>query len=651
MTWSFMLEWVAWSRCRAVFAVLLCWTGTTSLVWSQERPSSAATSHLAPVVAGADYRPSVAGLAVARGRTGRTAVARVPVTSSIADEQPQPSRADVESVAPGEREFVDDMPAGFVPWWRPAVLHALREPADLRPLDLDALIISALAYSPRVRAVSENVLIQETVVVEAQAAFDARAFAESKFFRRSQPIGNLLETGGPPRWREEDWGFSAGMRKRTPLGGSWEIAQRIGIQDSNSRFFVPKQQGNARMSLSFNQPLLNGFGKTYNTALIVLAELDTTLAVDETSTALQQQLTSIAESYWELYFQRSVLVQKRQHLARASVILGELERRRDIDALESQIVRAQAAVAARQAELVRSQANIQTIEARIRALTNSPELTANPRAEMIPVDQPGTVRLDVSLQDALVTALQHRPEVDAASQEIRAASVRLNMSRNELLPALDLVLETYVMGLDADYDIGQSWADQYSVGEPSYSAGLVFEVPLHRRAAKARLQRRSLQLRQVTEQFDETVKMLLADVEVAVENVNAGYQEMVGKYRAMVAARAEVEYATSRWQQLSGEDRSASLLLEDLLDAQDRLVLEEFGFAYSQHTYTISQTELKRAMGTLLEQEGIEPVRVCQGGLPQLQFQKGPSLVTPAEVLPSVEPGLGQRPRSSTLLR
>ena len=59
--------------------------------------------------------------------------------------------------------------------------------------------------------------------------------------------------------------------------------------------------------------------------------------------------------------------------------------------------------------------------------------------------------------------LRDRPEIDAASREIRAASVRLNMSKNELLPALDLVLESYVSGIDADYDISQAWTDQFSV--------------------------------------------------------------------------------------------------------------------------------------------------------------------------------------------
>jgi outer membrane protein TolC len=603
--------------------------------------------------------PGVSAAAHVRDVYGRDAQVRNALARSTPVQQPNPDDTLVEPIPRPETTLEEaashlldaGLPAGYEPWWRARVLRPLRPSPEIYPLDLDALVVSALAYSPRVRAISENVLIQETVVVEERAAFDPRSFAESRFFRRSQPIGNLLETGGPPRWREEDWGLSGGLRKRTPMGGSWEIAQRIGTQASNSKFFIPEQQRNAKMALSFNQPLLNGFGKVYNTSLIVLAELDTQAAADETSAALQQQLTTIADTYWELYLQRSVLVQKHEHLDRAMSVLKELERRREIDALESQIVRAQAAVAARQSELVRAAANVQNIEARLRALTNAPDLMAHAYAELIPLNQPGTTRVDVELQDALVTALQHRPEIDAAAQAIRAAGVRLNMSRNELLPALDLVLETYVMGLDADYDIGAAFADQYAEGEPSYAAGFVFEVPLQRRAAKAQLQRRSLQLRQVTEQFDATVQMLLADVEVAVRDVQASYQEMVGKYRAMRAATAEVEYSTRRWQLLAGEERSAGLLLEDLLDAQDRLVVEEFGFALAQHSYAVSQTALKQAMGTLLEQEGINSYRTCQGGIPQLQFQKFDSFAAPAETLPAGQSRFGEQTDLRATLR
>jgi outer membrane protein TolC len=626
-----MLNVKAQPRNYAVVAIALCAIAIQGALYAGEPDGGT----VAPVVDGREYRQAMAGkrLPPVLPEATRREVLPASAVTRLAQLQAMPEPELLESV-PASKQ----LPPGFVPWWQSYVGNRLRADADVHPVDLDALIVSALAYSPRVRAVSQDVLIQDTAVCEAQAAFDIHAFMDSKFFRRSDPIGNELETGGPPRLREGDFGYSAGLRKRTPLGGSWEMSQRIGLRDSNSRFFTPEQQGNSRLALSFNQPLLNGFGKPYNTALIVLADIDTNVAMDQTSTALQAHLIQISEAYWELYLQRAVLLQKRMHLKRSQVILDRLTSRREVDALENQIVRAEAAVAARQAELVRTVASIRNVEAKIRALTNAPELASDPYSEMIPLDRPSTVEVPVSLPDALVTALQHRPEVDAAAQEIRAASVRLDMSRNELLPALDLILETYVSGLDQDYDITQAVIDQFSVGEPSYTAGLVFEVPLHRRAAKARYQRRQLQLRQITQEFDATVQVLLTDVEITVREVAATYQEMVGKYRAMMAAQAEVDYLTNRWELLAGDDRSVSFLLEDLLDAQDRLMGEEFGFAMAQRDYTVSQMALKRATGTLLQHEQIEPVRVCRDGLPELRFQRTARVVSPADVLPPITP-------------
>ena len=51
---------------------------------------------------------------------------------------------------------------------------------------------------------SEDVLIRETAIVEAQASFDARTFAESKFFRKSEPIGNVLEKRSGELYHDAD---------------------------------------------------------------------------------------------------------------------------------------------------------------------------------------------------------------------------------------------------------------------------------------------------------------------------------------------------------------------------------------------------------------------------------------------------------------
>ena len=94
-------------------------------------------------------------------------------------------------------------------------------------------------------------------------------------------------------------------------------------------------------------------------------------------------------------------------------------------------------------------------------------------------------RVQIDLPAAVETALQQRPEVAQAIQQIQAAGVRLQMTRNELLPALNLVLETYVAGLRGNSDIEQAWLDQYREGEPSYSVALQYERPFGNRAAQA----------------------------------------------------------------------------------------------------------------------------------------------------------------------
>ena len=72
----------------------------------------------------------------------------------------------------------------------------------------------------------------------------------------------------------------------------------------------------------------------------MLAQIDTAASQDDFSAQLQSHLLEITRAYWELYLERANLLQKRRLLDAARQILQEMERRRDIDALKSQVVRA-----------------------------------------------------------------------------------------------------------------------------------------------------------------------------------------------------------------------------------------------------------------------------------------------------------------------
>ena len=536
------------------------------------------------------------------------------------------------------RSFVRRLPAVpqvFDAWWNRGVHQKLQPQADGLTVRLDSLIVGALNYSSQVRVLTDGPLIRQTAVIEADAAFDWTAFLESRWNDLSDPVGSVLTAGpGATRYLDHDLDYSMGMRRRLTSGGRFEAAQELGWQDTSSVFFVPGNQGTARLKLNYTQPLLRGSGKVYNTSLIVLAEIDTQVAWDEMSEQLQQYLLDVSRAYWVLYRERASLLQKQRLLDEAGKILKTLEGRAEFDAPPDQVARAQSAVRERQSEVIRAETAIRNAESRIRALVGDPALVDAENLELIPMDQPSRQPVALSMRESLTTALQHRPEIDRAVKEIRAASTRLEMSQNELLPVLDLILETYVAGLQGSSDVGQAWTDQFQRGAPSYSVGVRFEVPLGNRAAQARYERRQLELRRVTNDFRTIAEMLMAEVQVAVREVTTAYREMEAKYLQMKSTQEEVQYLHDRWLSTAGDDRTGILFLEDLLTAQQRLTISEFSYLDAEVTYNLAMINLKREMGVLLTEENITIGKATVGCLPELILDKQPSTVPETIELP-----------------
>ena len=490
-------------------------------------------------------------------------------------------------------------------WWRPLIAQPRRPTSQPLSVTLDQLIAATLQYSDQVKVFSDSPLIRDLIIIEEDAEFDWVGFTESMWNDVDEPVGSTLTTGGPNRFQDERWESRAGLRRRSTSGGRFEIYQEFNRESSNSVFFQPNNQGTSQLTLSYSQPILRGAGRVYNSSLILLTQIDASAARDEFSRQLQAQLLDVSEAYWSLFQQRAALMQKERLLKRGQVILEDLEHRAEVDALASQIVRARAAVTTRSADLLRAETLVKNAESRIRSLVNAPQLGVVDQFELLPLDAPSVQFIPVSMSDTLALAIRNRPELHQALKRIKAAAVRLNMSKNELLPVFDLVLETYVRGLRGNFDVGRAFEDSFSDGAPSYSAGFQMEVPLGNRAARATVRRRGIEMRQLQSQFRATIDVLQLETEVVVREVQTAYQEIKANYQAMKAAEHEVDYITNRWQLLSGEDRSAALILEDLLAAQDRLAIEELELVQSQIVYNQSLTDLKQVTGTLLQVEQI----------------------------------------------
>lgn len=502
-------------------------------------------------------------------------------------------------------------------WWSPMVLESMRNDAQPQQLTLDDVLARTLVHSQQIRVFSDLPMIRKTAVIEADSEFDWTRFLETRWDDFSDPVGSSLTVGGTgTRYDNHQWTGRAGVRRRNRQGGQFDISQSYGWQETNSSFFIPNPQGTARLVMNYTHPLSRGSGRVYNESLTCLARLDKNIADDEFRRQLQSHLLEVTRAYWLLYLERGVLFQKINSYQRASEIYEMLKKRSSVDAQLSQIASARATATTRKAELIRAQTAVKNAESRLRSLVNDPEFGQFDEVELIPLDTPTNVVYEVDLHESMSFAIQNRPEVLQALKQIKAGTVRYSMSKHELLPILNLITQAYVAGLRPDGDALDAWSQQFNDGQPSYSVGLNYELPIGNRGANARYTRRRMELRQLKAQYQTTLETVKLEVAVAVREVETAIQEMFAKEEAMNARSQQLDALTKRWESIPGEDITASLALENLLDAQERLATAEFDFLQSQLTYNLSLMNIKKATGLLLQAESIVVAEACEDNLP-----------------------------------
>ncbi|MEZ6129066.1 MAG: TolC family protein [Planctomycetaceae bacterium] len=500
------------------------------------------------------------------------------------------------------------VPFNFVPWWDEAVRQSTGLSDTVVPVNVPMLLQDAMRFSPQVIAIQAEPEVQYRVITQEAAKFDWTAFLNTKYDDLNDPVGNSLTTGNnSDRLLVNKFRNTGGIRGKNLLGGEFRLAQQIGTESQNSRFFIPNNQGQSRLELSYRQPLLDGAGRTYNESEIILARIQANSSEDEVVRALQDHLIEITEAYWALYRARAEFFQRQKLLTAARNVLDRLEARTQVDTIPRQVLRAQAAVARAQTRIQRTQARVKDAEAQLRLLVNSPAMLNGGPTELLPLEAPNMVTETADLQSVLQTSLINRPDISEAIRKMRASSVRLGVSRQELLPRLDFLVESYVADLSGNRNIGQALQGQFGNNRPGYTVGLEFEVPLENRAAIAKNEQRQWELKRSINVFRATVEKSLTDVEIARREVSTAWSEVNSHYHALQAAVQESDYLMDRFTVLPASEDSATLLLEDLLDSIERVADEESAFVQAQVDHAISLVKLKKETGILLQSRHAPP--------------------------------------------
>ncbi|WP_372368052.1 TolC family protein [Candidatus Uabimicrobium sp. HlEnr_7] len=495
-------------------------------------------------------------------------------------------------------------------WYRDIQSQVGKTPGSY--LQLGELYKKALKYSNQVRVFSDIPVIRETGIMEAKGDFDPIIFAEGGYNRINRPVTSVLEVGGNDnRLKENELYSEFGIRKKFAPGTRVELKEKLQRIQNNSDFFDPNPQSVATLTLSIIQPFLRGAGIEYNESVIRLAELDTEIAKNEFKRQMESHLLEITRAYWTLYLAQVNLKLKEKSYENIQKIAQEMKQRKQFDALESQVYHTQANAALHEAQMIRLRSEVKNSRDRLLSLINAPEYQNVKIENFIPLDVPYTRWRNIDMQTSIERALHNRPELEQSYLQIRAATVRLNMSKNELLPILDGIVEFGLSGLRAENDMEGAIGDQFSEGNLGFRAGFRFEFPLPNNTARARHLRKQVEKRQLLRQFKTTAEGILFEVQVSVREVQTAYQEFLAQQAAYVASTKEVESLRKRrvLETILEGNKNTAHFLQLVLQAQNAYLDTQFRLVKSMVDYNLALTNLKRAEGTFLAFERLRQIK------------------------------------------
>ena len=192
--------------------------------------------------------------------------------------------------------------------------------------------------------------------------------------------------------------------------------------------------------------------------------------------------------------------------------------------------------------------------------------------------------------------MAYRPELAQVRLDLANADLDVTAAKNGLLPRLDLV------GSYGRANAGGSRGDAFDIfggsDSKAYAVGLEFDMPVMRRAEKARYRRSKLGQTQGERVISDTEQGVEAETRQAVVEVQRQWARIAPTLEAVRAREKELETAQARF--TSGRSTALEVLIvqRDLIQAQLEEVSARVG-------YLQALTSLFAAEGTLLERRGI----------------------------------------------
>lgn len=436
--------------------------------------------------------------------------------------------------------------------------------------------------------------IAETRVTEALARYDPTFKFSGEYQQQNgtNPAQNVFISS-------KRLTLSSGVSQLLPSGGNVELQYRALRSDiGQASFFSALPAGvtwTSDLTLQLTQPLLRDFGYDVNRARIFVNQNDHRISILEFRRELEEVLFSVEQTFWQLY-RAQQLVEIRSDLLRRTIETAKrIEARKDKDATRAEISQALSETYSREAELIEAKSVAAQLSDQLKSLMNDPDLPIGGEVLVLAGTEPVLEPLLFDLDNAVMVAMLHRPELSQQILRIINAGRVLSVAQSNRLPRLDLLLNGGFSGFDDDYPDAVS--QQFEFDNVNVGAGLQLEIPLGNRQARAVLARSRLEREQAVTQYQALLIQVTLEVSQAQREIFSGYSNILKLRQARIASRDAVE-------QDELLEKSGAPLTPQFSDSRLRrlsLLAQTVSLeAQAIAEYNISLAEYERAKGTLL---------------------------------------------------
>ncbi len=394
---------------------------------------------------------------------------------------------------------------------------------------------------------------QADITVE-QAKFDPTLSVNGQFNRAVNPLNRPVFGGTPgtlgniTTFDQRNHSVTLDATTNLPTGGNVDLnysPSRTSVNQNVAAGFLfnPSYQGG--LALTFTQPLLRNAGFDVTKTFIRVAQNNAIVEEHVFRDRVLTVLASVEQAYWEVVFANENLKVAEAALKAAQELLATNRAKAKAGIMSIvDVLQAEAAVASRVEQVLVADKAIRDQEDQLRQLLNPAEEDLRQDLRLTPLDKPVVTLEAISLQEAIDTAIEQRPEIAQAMKNMETSDLNTKFAKNQILPTLSFQGTMGMAGLGKDY--GDSVNRNFNGDYYNYGAGLVLSYPLGNRSAWSTYNKRQLEEKNAEASLVSVRQQIIVGVREAVRRVQTDFKRIETTRSARIMAEKQLQAEQER---------------------------------------------------------------------------------------------------------